>query len=348
MNKSYDEIIEDIKSDLTGNKDKDKQILLINMQKYAEHEYGREITRELGRLFYDYLTPEEIEEFEKALQKEIPERELLNQVSDDLNNQRMDDAFNKLDNYMKNNPDRYVNDKINEYHIFSNEMEEVLFNEYVHTDKEVRILPPDIPLVDLYYIYAFLLVEKNRLNDAEKYLKIALDYNPVSTHLIFELVDIYKRKGEWSNVFKYIKLAYKYAYLPEDLSRVYRDYGFYYTETHKPDVAVALYIYSLKYHDYPAAYQELEYLKHIGQNTDISKDEVEKILKENDIPLVANPFIVKEYRECGDRYGENDELEHALEMYTIAYMLDDSIENQLRYKMAKATLDGKNDVNISL
>ena len=72
------------------------------------------------------------------------------------------------------------------------------------------------------------------------------------------------------------------------------------------------------------------------------------MLEENNIPLTANPVIVSEYRQRGDRFSEEEDLEGALEMYTLAYILDDSLENQMRYKFVEAALNGGGSVDISL
>ena len=76
--------------------------------------------------------------------------------------------------------------------------------------------------------------------------------------------------------------------------------------------------------------------------------DAQKKVNDEKIQLTANPFIVKEFRERGDKLSEEKDFEGALRMYTSAYMLDDSMENQMRYKMAEATVNGEDHVNITL
>lgn len=345
---SYDDIIEMIKSEFNGDRQHDRQIIQQAMHDYAAHAYGEEIIRELGRMLWDYLTPEEQEKFEKASQMDIPERQLLDSVLDDFNNQRLDEAFEKLDDYMKNNPQRFVDDEDTEYHYFENDMEMTLFEEYIKPEKKAILVPREVPILDLHYLYAYLLVEKDRLHDAEDHLQIALSYNPVSVRVMHELIDLYKKQGMWDKMNEYIPLTFRYSYTPDSLARTYRHLGFYYTEEKKLDIAVALYYYSLKYEDSPAAHNELGYLEHLGQSIDITPKDAMEILEKGDIPLVGNEFIVREYRNCGDRYTEDEDYENALHMYALAYALDDSIENQMRYKMTEAVINGDTNVNISL
>lgn len=342
------EIINDIKSQFTGDDEHDRMIILDSIKKYAEDDNAHEVVHELSKMLYDYLTPEQKKGFEKALKKDIPELRLVDDVYDDLNNQRFEEAFQKLDEYMKNEPKKFVDDEKTEYHILTNDMEEFLFEKYIIPEKEVKFVPREYPLLDLNFLYAYLLVEREEFDLAEKYLKIALGYNPVSTQVIFELVDLYKRKADWKNMKEYIQMAFNYSYIPEDLAKAYRHFGFYYTENGNAELAVALYLYSLKYDNNELAHHELEYLNQLGQNINITPEEAQKLLRDNDIPLVANHDIVKEYRSRGDKFAEEEELEKSLQMYAFAYMLDDSIENQMRYKIAEAALNGGGPVNITL
>lgn len=345
---TFNDIMDKIKSQFTGDKEHDRTVITRSMQEYGEGEYGQEVVHELSKMLFNYLTPEEIEGFKKALEKDMPEQALLNSVRDDINNQRFDEAFEKLDKYMKDDTRRFVNDENYEYHSFNNDMEAALFEEYYTPEKEVRMIPFNVEITDLYYAYAFILVEKNEMDEALKYYDIALKYNPVSPNIYFEKADIYKRLGQWDNMNKNLELAYKYAYMPQDMARYYRDLGFYHTENNKADVAVALYIHSLKYDDNESAYHELQYLEHMGQDINMTYEEAKKILAENNIPLVGHEFIVSKYREFGDNFAEKNNLEAALEMYTLAYILDDSMENQIRYKMAEAAVNGDGEVNITL
>ena len=344
----YTQIINSIKKELTGNNEEDRQIIRDNMNKYSQHPYAEEIIRELSRMLVSYLTPEEIEKFEKAAQMDIPERQLLDSVMNDFNNERLEEAFEKLEDYMKNNPERFVDDEQTEYHSFENDMEMALFEEYITPEKNVLLIPPEVPIIDIHYLYAYLLVEKDRLTEAEKHLEIALKYDPVSGRVIHELIDLYKRQGMWDKMNEYIPLIFRYSYTPDSLARAYRHLGYYYTEQKNYDVAVALYYYSLKYDNNEAAHNELRFLEHLGQCIDITPEIAMKILEKENIPLVGNEFIVKEYRECGDKFSEDEDYENALHMYALAYSLDDSIENQMRYKMTEAVINGDTDVNISL
>lgn len=344
---SCEEVIKQVKSQFNSEREHDRKIIRQAMDEYQDSPNSREIIHELSRMLTNYLTQEEIDGFNRALEKSMPEIPLLDSVEEDLNNQRFEEAYKKLDKYMNENRN-YIPDEKVEYHVFGNDFEEKIFEKYFTVKRESRGIPFNVPIFMLYHYYAYFLVEQNRMDEAEKYLKIGLEYNPVSPQLLFELIDIYKKKGDWDNMNPYIESAFKYAYTPDAMARIYRDLGYYYVELQKLDVAAALYIYSLKYEQTEQAYAELEYIKNLGQDIEITIEEAQQTLKDNNIQLVANPFIVEEFRKRGDKFAENEDLENALEMYTMAYILDDSMENQMRYKMAQAALNGEDHVNITL
>ena len=114
-------------------------------------------------------------------------------------------------------------------------------------------------MLDLYYVYGFLLLENQEYDKAEEYLKKAIRINPVSARIILELTEIYKVHTYTFNEF-IIRTsdALKYAYYPQDIARCYRNLGYYYVEENQMRTALALYIYSMEFEASPLAYTEIK------------------------------------------------------------------------------------------
>ena len=55
----YEEIIKEIKLNLGENKDLNRKYLASQMEKYKDHPYNVEITKEISRMMWDCLTDEE-------------------------------------------------------------------------------------------------------------------------------------------------------------------------------------------------------------------------------------------------------------------------------------------------
>ena len=268
---------------------------------------------------------------------------LLNDVYEDINNGDIDEALDKLENYLEDKGDKFDDC---EYCSLENPMEVELFNHYFR--REIKVLPDEMPLKEIYYTLGFLFLEFYRLEEAREALLRALEFNPVSAGTLFELMEVHKRLKDFDSFKTCLDDVFNFAYTPMDLARAYRYLGFYSVEVENYNLAVSAYIYSLKYESNDLAYQELAYIKDLGHKIDIDFDDVIEILRENDVPLTANSFIVSKFRQWGDEYAEKELFEDALNMYGFAYSIDDSIENQMRYRTVESILNGNDDVEIRL
>lgn len=318
----YEEIIKEIKANLGENKELNKRYLSSQMEKYVDHPYNKEIIREISRMMWDCLTEEEQMEFAEISEKENPIMDILNDVSQDIEMGEFKIALEKLDKFIENYPAMFEDDKVSEYHFFTNPLEELLFYKYVSAEKIVRYIPDNKPVLDLYYIYGFLLLETNKYDKAEEYLKKAIKINPVSSRIILELCEIYKlHTYNYNKYFMYATDALKYAYMPQDIARSYRSLGYYYIEENQFETAFALFRYSMEYELNPMAYSEINYIQNKDKSIDLSLDESMEIIKNKNIQLGANPFILETLDEFIREYEENKLYSQTLYFLELKYNL---------------------------
>lgn len=318
----YEEIINEIKANLGENKELNKKYLSSQMEKYVDHPYNKEIIREISRMMWDCLTEEEQMEFAEISEKESPIMDILNDVSQDIEIGEYKIALEKLDKFIKNYPALFEDDKVSEYHFFTNPLEELLFYKYIGAEKIVRYIPDNKPVLDLYYIYGFLLLETNQYDKAEEYLKKAIKINPVSSRIILELCEIYKlHTYNYNKYFMYATDALKYAYMPQDIARSYRSLGYYYIEENQFETAFALFRYSMEYELNPMAYSEINYIQNKDKSIDLSLDESMEIIKNKNIQLGVNPFILKTLDEFINEYEENKLYGQTLYFLELKYNL---------------------------
>lgn len=209
-----------------------------------------------------------------------------------------------------------------EYHSFLNPLEEILFYQYIGLKNELGYIPFNEPLFDLYYIYGTLLLEYDNYSKAEEYLLKALRINPVSSKTILSLADIYKSKTRtYNRFFLYNVDALKFAYKNEDIARAYRNFGFFYVEENQLDIAAAFYDFSLNFDFNNQAFRELEYIKSRGSNTEINRNDAERIIESKNIQVGANPFILDTLKIiCSDLESKKN-YSGALYFYRILYDL---------------------------
>ena len=67
---TYDKIMEEIKSGLTGDTKVDMKYLMTQMDKYKEHELSQEIIRACGRMIASIMPEDAKEEFNNLIRKE--------------------------------------------------------------------------------------------------------------------------------------------------------------------------------------------------------------------------------------------------------------------------------------
>lgn len=316
----YEKIINEIKSNLGENPDLNKKYLSSQIEKYADHPYNKEIIKEISRMMWDCLTEDEKNEFIEISEKENPIMDILNEISYDIEEGEYKTALEKLDKFMESFTEMFEDDKVSEYHFFTNPLEEMLFNKYIGAKKTVRYIPDNQPLLDLYYIYGFLLLETQQYENAEHYLKKAIKINPVSSRIILELCEIYKvHTYTYNKYFMYATDALKYAYYPQDIARCYRTLGYYYIEENQMGTAFALFNYSMEFELNPMAYSEINYIKTKNPQIELTLEESIEILKEKNIQMGVNPFILETLDGLISEYEENKLYNQTLYFLKLKY-----------------------------
>ncbi len=318
----YQKVIEDIKRNLGDNNDLNRKYLISQIDIYKHHEYSTEIVKEISRMIWDCLSPEEQEEFARIVEEENPIKEILIEAEFYIQNNDYETALEKIDAFMETNPTFYENDRINEYHSFQNPLEELIFNEFIECEKEIRYIPDNQPLEDLYYAYGFLLRDASRLDEAENALKEALKLNPVSSKIILELCDIYKMRTPTFNKFYFYNMdALKYAYSGYDLARAYKNLGFYYYEEGNIELTIACYKYSLKYENDPFTKERINMLES-NKNISLTDEACEDYMKSKHIQLGATPFIVENLKRLAIEYENDNMLNQSLYFYRLFYSIN--------------------------
>ena len=335
----YEEIIKEIKANLGENKDLNRQYLSSQIEVYKDHPYNKEIIKEISRLMWDCLSEDEKQEFIEISERENPIMDILNDIYFDVENGNYEIPLEKLNAFMETFPEMFEDDRVSEYHYFTNPLEDLIFRKYIGAEKELRYIPDNQPLLDLYYVYGFLLLENQEYDKAEEYLKKAIRINPVSARIILELTEIYKVHTYTYNEY-FIRTcdALKYSYYPQDIARCYRNLGYYYIEENQMRTALALYIYSMEFEASPLAYTEIKYIQSKNDNMELTLTECIEIIEGKNIQLGVNPFIIETLNELIKEYEKNKLYNQALYFMELQFDLTDDVEtlemmNEIRGKL---------------
>ena len=336
----YEEIIKEIKANLGENRDLNRQYLSSQIEVYKDHPYNKEIIKEISRMMWDCLSEDEKQDFIEISQKENPIMDILNDIYFDIENGNYETPLKKLDEFMATFPGMFEDDKVSEYHFFTNPLEELIFRKYIGAKKEVRYIPDNQPLLDLYYVYGFLLLEDKQYEKAEEYLKKAIRINPVSARIILELTEIYKVHTYTFN--EYVirtSDALKYAYYPQDIARCYRNLGYYYVEENQLETALALYLYSMEYEASPLAYAEIKFIQSKAENLELTLNECIEIIKGKNIQIGTNPFILNGLDELIEEYEKNELYNQLLYFLELKFNLKSDEETLAKINDIRAKLE---------
>ena len=335
----YEEIIKEIKANLGENRDLNRQYLSSQIEVYKDHPYNKEIIKEISRMMWDCLSEDEKQEFIEISERENPVMDILNDIYYDIENGNYETPLEELNAFMETFPEMFEDDKVSEYHYFTNPLEDLIFRKYIGAEKELRYIPDNQPLLDLYYVYGFLLLENQEYDKAEEYLKKAIRINPVSARIILELTEIYKVHTYTYNEY-FIRTcdALKYSYYPQDIARCYRNLGYYYIEENQMRTALALYIYSMEFEASPLAYTEIKYIQSKNDNMELTLNECIEIIEGKNIQLGVNPFIIETLNELIREYEKNKLYNQALYFMELQFDLTHDVEtlelmNETREKL---------------
>ncbi len=177
--------------------------------------------------------------------------------------------------------------------------------EILNEDKRIFNVSVDIDYV--YYALGTIEVEKKNILKARDYLRKAIEWNPVYVAAFFEYAETFKIEGNLETFYTITKNTYDKIFLPNDMSRYYRNLGFYFIEKENYNLATCLFLYSLSFEDTDIAKSEILFIKQKTGSLNIPEPDVTKqILEENNIPT----FISKRCYSLLDEHGllnENEE-----------------------------------------
>ena len=224
----------------------------------------------------------------------------LEEIHVQISQKNFTKALSMTEKLVNSLPPWYQDDKVTEYRSLRNLLEYNLYMQIYNPIKDIKVFHEDFQSV--YYIYGFILFELQRYEDAIIMLEKSINFNPINTVPLFELAEVYKAKKDWKKFLEITNQCHKIAYSIEELARVYRNLGFYYTEQKKYDIALALVFTSFYFDITDIARHEIKYISnHSG--IDFRTFSVEKCVA-----------LLQEY---GIHYGPDENLKSMLLAFSI-------------------------------
>lgn len=341
--------IEDIKKNLTGDLEKDREYLM-NLIEELKNSQNVQLFEQVTELLYNTLNEDEKKEVEKNVNNEVKNyTENLIKVDECFQKGNLEEGKKLLLPLIENFKD-LENNYDNEKYIFkefSMPFEYLLFNKIKKDPREIKPLP--LPIARAYALYGYLLNEEKKYDEADKYLKKALDLAPLNFDYIFESIENYRLKGDLESYFEASKSVLPIVYLASQAARCYLNIAYYYKakKDYKTTIALLSLVFQFEHDN-----QNREYIKeNISKIKKLSKEPIDfttfeetvKILNDNNILLVPSSTIGKAYEEMINEYKNSNDLYALLVVLEAKVKFIATKEEKELYKQVIEKLAKEND-----
>lgn len=314
--KSYEEIVNEIHSNLTDNKEENIKYLKSQAEKYKKHPMAHEIIKEIGRLFTRNLDEEKLQELNNAIENDVTSH--LDNGIKYLKNGDLNNAETELNKFVDISKVMFKDDRVYKYFTPRNPIEYMLIlND--EKGKEFKETGADFSIG--YTYLGSIAVEKKNFSKAREMLKQALKWNPYNTEAIFEEIEIYKMEGKLEEYKKATLETIQKIYNPLDMARFYRNLGYYYIERQEWELAKAIYLYSMRFDNGEKAQHELIYIMQQTNSQELPKPEsIKGILEKHYIPTKITERTLAILNEMTNGIKRDKQENSSLGQYLIGIM----------------------------
>ena len=337
---SFQDTINEIFKGFSGDREADLKYLKEQMDKHKNDENATEIIRALGRKIFELLPDEAKTELNQIIGNEV---DTINSTVEEAKFQLSKNNPAKAEELLKSAidsiPFEFKDDEECGYFCFHNTLEMAIFAISEKYEKTMR--KATYNFAEIYYMYAYSLIESKKLDKAEDALKTALKWNPVSTAIMGELSEVYKQKKDYDNYLYWSKRIIQYASSSKMLARGYRNIAYYYCDIGEYEKSAAIYYFSRAFEESKQVTSELFYIsEQLGKLPEAPNPEyIEELFEQEDIQYGASDFVIGAAYQISKSCIENNDQENALYYLYVVYDLthDESILDIIN--KLKANLD---------
>ena len=331
----YETIMNKITAGLTGDPSQDIPYLMQQAEQYKGHTHGQELLDSMGTMLYEMLPEDQKQAWDEAVDRERQSvGGVLQEAQYQIIQKNYPAALELVEGLVAKIEEAklYADDEAYAYFSFNNFLEDMLYRELYQPEREVQHVPDDY--ADLYFIYGNLLLDLERLDEAEAALLKAARWNPMRADILYARGEIHKRRKQWQEFYDVTMKGMERAYQAQHLTRGYRNLGYYFIEQENYELATALFFLSLGFEpDNQAAKAELAYIAQVTEGDIIAPtlERLTELFEQNHIQMGPNPLVVQIAISIGNEACQEGALDAAVYFYSIAYELtgEEKIKEQM-------------------
>lgn len=323
-----------IRTNLTGDRQKDIAYLMEEANKHKDDPDSKELLQAITKLAYDALDDADKAKMDSIYHADhAPYLRQSQEIVKAYQQGKLDVAKKVCEDFFEATKDLIPLETETEIRqCFNEPLEQVIYFEVFKPTKSIVFC--DIPYSQVYYYYGYILNDLDQAEKAKKAFERSRTWNQVAVAPIFELAEYYRFKDEE----KFIELSrecLRYAYRKETVSRALRNIAFALIDQDEYDASLALFMMALAYQpEDQETMAEMHYLES-KQGTslrELSLEEIEHIASEKKYPIGPDSDLLEAiYRFGNDRYQAKD---YRMADYFLSYYYDLTEDPYI-----KATLD---------
>ncbi len=323
-------ILDEIKANLTGDPQKDGPFLKEQADKYKNTEISQELERELSKLLFQISDRDYYEGMDNFLDEE--NRKVIEQLEyaeKRLNNLNYDEAIKILEEIIRNNIFAWNDTADYTYKCFGTPLEFLLYkNLFEDKENAKEIKPVNFDLAKVYWMYGHALTHKRRFDEAQNAFERAAQLNPVDPEIHIHYGELAKQTHSIELLQKTARMLLMCATTKEQVGRAYFNYSFYYTENGQYEKALALLQMSRIFRHSELHEPEREYIvKQMGLSEtpkDYTSDELMNILTSENIQPGPSAAVVHLANVIAKDFEQTLDLRNARLFYGIVYELTEN------------------------
>lgn len=237
------DIINNIKNKLTGNKETDKAYLKEELLKYKK-ENNNEVAFAISQILFSFLNEDERKKYDNIAREILMSRKkeyeyALKCVKENKLEKAKSCFLKLLSTY-----DKVHFVSTNLYYDFEQMIEYIIYCKTFKRSVELNIHRYPEPVTNFCYQLAAIAIEENNDDEAIKYLQKALTYNPRGMYLYEELIKLYLKLENYDEAFKLIKEVLLFAYKKEQFAFLYQALGKCFKKFEKYPISIASFVVS--------------------------------------------------------------------------------------------------------
>lgn len=332
----FQETINQIFKGLTGDNKADIKYLNEQMEQHKDDENSTEIIRALSRKIFELLPDEAKTELNQIIGNEVDTiNSTVEEAKFQLSQNNPVKAEELLRSAIDSIPFEFKDDEECGYFCFDDALEIAIFAISEKYEKTIR--KATYNFAQIYFMYAYSLIENQKIDKAEEALKTALKWNPVSTTIMGELSEVYKMKKDYENYLYWSKRIIQYASSSKMLARGYRNIAYYYCDIEEYEKSASIYYFSRYFEESKQVTSELFYIaEQLGKLPEAPEpDSIKSLLEQEDIQYGASDFVIGAAYQIAKSCLENNDIKSAIYYLYVVYDLthDDEIKKIIeKYK----------------